>query len=108
MAEKNGNGWKGWALAAMTTLIIGFIIGGGVTGFVGYTKDTALATEIKELEETHEKDTKEAKEIRNADYNVLMEMSNALIEVRTNQKTLITLLEEVREEQRRSLRREAR
>jgi len=96
LADKNG--WKGWALAVVTALLVG---GGGV-GLFSNAAIQALEVkhddEIKLLEEKHEKDTKEAKSIRDRDYDVIMEMSRVIVRIDTNAIATMELVKEINRE----------
>lgn len=81
MAERNG--WKGWALAAVT----GLLVGSGSIGAIGHAQYTALedrlGNEITKLEERLDTEIEKV-EIRNdKDYEVIMEISRAVVRIET-------------------------
>ena len=72
MSDSNGNGWKGWALAAVT----GVLLGDGVSSFVA-------KADVGKLELKHDREVAEIETRADKDYDIIIAMSERLVRIET-------------------------
>ncbi len=80
--RENGNGWKGFALAAVT----GVLLGGGVSSFISSARTDAVRVELKAEIESVEEDEQKTFEIVIAISERLVRIETMLTEMQRRQE----------------------
>lgn len=70
--KENGNGWKGFALAAVT----GVLLGGGTSSFVSSARTDAVRVELKAEIESVEEDERKT-------FEIVIAISERLVRIET-------------------------
>ncbi len=70
--KENGNGWKGFALVAVT----GVLLGGGTSSFVSSARTDAIRAELKAEIESVEEDERKT-------YEIVIAISERLVRIET-------------------------